>query len=179
MASISREPNGHRTIQFVARDGKRKSIRLGKVSEKIASQIKFKVERLNSSIIANCSLDNETAQWVANLGDELAEKLAAVGLIAQRSSSCLGDFLTSYVKERTDLKPNTIRNLESAKRRLIEHFGANKIYATSPQAMLTDFCSGCGSVTPMAPQAALSSEPSNSSELRFAQGSLQRIPSRT
>jgi hypothetical protein len=32
MASINLESNGRRTIQFVAKDGKRKSIRLGKVN---------------------------------------------------------------------------------------------------------------------------------------------------
>jgi len=46
MASISREPNGHRTIQFVAVDGKRKSIRLGKVSQHAAESVKAKVEVL-------------------------------------------------------------------------------------------------------------------------------------
>ena len=39
MASISKEPNGRRTIQFVAGDGKRRSIRLGKVSQREAEEI--------------------------------------------------------------------------------------------------------------------------------------------
>ena len=34
MASITRESNGRRTIQFVCGDGKRRSIRLGKVSQR-------------------------------------------------------------------------------------------------------------------------------------------------
>lgn len=36
MASISKAPGGRRTIQFVAADGKRRSIRLGKVSQRDA-----------------------------------------------------------------------------------------------------------------------------------------------
>jgi len=46
MASISKEPNGRRTIQFVGADGKRRSIRLGKVSKHTAQGIKVKVEAL-------------------------------------------------------------------------------------------------------------------------------------
>ena len=46
MASISKEPNGRRTIQFVGADGKRRSIRLGKVSQRTAEMVKVKVEAL-------------------------------------------------------------------------------------------------------------------------------------
>jgi hypothetical protein len=46
VASITREANGRRLIQFVAGDGKRKSIRLGKATERIAEEIKVKVEHL-------------------------------------------------------------------------------------------------------------------------------------
>ena len=46
MASISREANGRRTIQFVAPDGKRRSIRLGKVSQRTAESFRERVEQL-------------------------------------------------------------------------------------------------------------------------------------
>ena len=46
MASISRQPNGRRTIQFVAPGGKRPSIRLGKVTQRIAETVKLRVELL-------------------------------------------------------------------------------------------------------------------------------------
>ena len=51
MASISREKNGRRTIQFVAGDKKRKSIRLGKVSQRVAEAVKIRVEHLNAATI--------------------------------------------------------------------------------------------------------------------------------
>jgi hypothetical protein len=44
MACISLEKNGHRRIQFVAPDGKRPTIRLGKVSKRAAEAVKFRVE---------------------------------------------------------------------------------------------------------------------------------------
>ena len=126
MASISREPNGHRTIQFIDRDRKRKSIRLGKVSQRVAESIKGKVEALNAAQISRCALDDETARWISQIGDDLTAKLAAVGLIAERGSALLGGFLDSYIALRTDVKPNTRRNLEAVKARLVEFFGSNK-----------------------------------------------------
>src|SRR5437016_10695794 len=124
MAGIHREPNGRRTVQFMAGDGKRKSIRLGKVSQRIAEDVRIKVESLNAAILSNLPVDGETAQWVARLGDGLANKLAAAGLIAPRSAARLSDFLASYIAGRTDVKPRTRINLGAAKDRLVEFFGA-------------------------------------------------------
>jgi hypothetical protein len=49
MASISRDANGRRCIQFLAADGVRKGIRLGKVSQRIAEEIKVKIEALKQT----------------------------------------------------------------------------------------------------------------------------------
>ena len=47
MASLSHDKKtGRRTIQFVARNGKRKSIRLGKVTSKQAGTAKAFIENL-------------------------------------------------------------------------------------------------------------------------------------
>lgn len=129
MASISRAGNGRRILQFVAGDGKRRSIRLGKVSKRVAEEIRVKVEALNAAAIAGMSWDAETAKWVAGLPPLLADKLAAVGLIPKRQSSNsarLGEFLASYIARRTDIKPNTRRNLDACKARLVEFFKADK-----------------------------------------------------
>jgi hypothetical protein len=105
VASITREANGRRLIQFIATDGKRKSIRLGKVSQRVAEEIRVKVEQLNASLIGRCPLDNETAQWVNGLGDALAHKLIAVGLIPERGKARLQEFIDGYIGQRTDVKP--------------------------------------------------------------------------
>ncbi len=129
MASISRESNGGRMIQFVAASGKRKTIRLGKVSQRIANEIRVKVEALNAAAIAGVSWDAETAKWVAGLTPIMADKLAAVGLIPkrpERDAAGLGKFLDAYIDRRTDVKPNTRRNLEACKARLVDYFGAGK-----------------------------------------------------
>jgi integrase len=131
MASISTAPGGSRTLQFVAKDGRRKSIRLGKVSLREAEEIKRRVERLAAAQAANLSLDNETAQWLAGIGNDLAAKLAAAGLVAGRQAahSRLGPFIDAYIAQRSDAKPQTLFNLRMFGDRLKAFFGADKLLA--------------------------------------------------
>jgi integrase len=126
MASINRDPNGRRTIQFVASDGKRRSVRLGKATQRVAEGVKVKVEALVASSITGQSLDNETAEWLAGLDQFMADKLASVGLIAKRQAATLGAFLDAYIAMRADVKPRTKINLEQAKGRMVRFFGADK-----------------------------------------------------
>jgi hypothetical protein len=46
MASISTDPSGNRTVQFVAPDGKRRSVLLGKVPMTTAEEVRRRVEYL-------------------------------------------------------------------------------------------------------------------------------------
>jgi integrase len=129
VASISSAPGGRRTIQFVAGDGKRRSIRLGKVSRRIAEEVRVKVEALNAAAVAGLSWDAETAKWVAALSPVLADKLAAVGLIPKRQErdrARLRSFLDSYIAGRTDVKAGTATNLKIGAARLVEYFGADR-----------------------------------------------------
>ncbi len=84
MASISKTGDGRRSIQFVASDGKRKTIRLGKVSQRIAEEIKVKIEVLAGAVKTGFPIDGETAAWLARIGDDLHARLAAVGLVPGR-----------------------------------------------------------------------------------------------
>src|ERR1700677_1421954 len=127
MASISRDPNGRRRILFVAAEGERKAIRLAKIPQRMPQEIKIKVENLNAAKIGGCTLDRETAAWVANLGDELHTKLTAVGLTSPRQTARLKEFLDGFITNRQpSAAPNTIMNLDQARRRLIEHFGPDR-----------------------------------------------------
>ena len=149
MASISRDPNGRKTIQFVASDGKRKSVRLGKVSQRIAEEIKVKVESLNAAVITGCPVDSEPAQWVARLGEDLAGKLAAAGLIPRRAAAKLADFLDGYITRRTDIKPRTRFNLEVCRARLVEFSARIGCSRASRRATRTPSCSGSRNAIPM------------------------------
>ncbi len=126
MASISRESNGRRIIQFVAGDGKRKSIRLGKVPQRAAEAVKVRVEHLVAASITAHAVDDETARWLAGLDDTLRDKLAAVSLVPEREAATLGAFLSRYIALRSDVKSSTVITYRNVERNLIAHFGADK-----------------------------------------------------
>lgn len=126
MASISTDRNGNRRILFTNGNRERKTIYLGPVSMHYARKIKVRVEALNAANAWHSSLDVETATWVRGIEDDLAAKLAAVGLIPERTATektTLGGFVRDYIASRTDVKPRTRINLEQAERRLKEFFG--------------------------------------------------------
>jgi len=126
MASISRGKNGRRMIQFVGADGKRRSIRLGKVSQRVAESVKVRIEQLVAAKISGHAPDDETARWVAQLDTTMLDKLAAVGLIPKRKAATLGDFLDSYINSRCDVKPRTRAFYEQVRDGLLNHFGSGK-----------------------------------------------------
>ena len=126
MASITTEPGGRRTIQFVGRDNKRRSIRLGKVSQRIADAVKTRVEQLNAAQIAGHAVEADTARWLTTIDDRLADKLAAVGLVPKRAEGTLDAFLTGYIASRTDIKSRSVVSLQQVQRNLVDYFGPDK-----------------------------------------------------
>ena len=126
MASLVNRQNGTREIQFTDVNGKRKTIRLGKMPKRTAESIKTRVEHLLLAKISRNTLDVETSKWAASLDDLLANRLAAVELINPRLSSCLGEFIDGYVQGRTDLKPRTVIAFNATKNYLVEFFGSDR-----------------------------------------------------
>jgi integrase len=129
MASISRDKNGCRRILFVAPDGRRPTIRLGKKSLDFAREVKNKVEKLLEAKLLKRAMPAELAQWVADLEPWLAKKLAGVGLIPkpeEKAALALGPFITAYVDDRSDVKPATKEVWRQGEMGLIEFFGADK-----------------------------------------------------
>ena len=81
MASIGEE-NGNRRILFYDPSGKRKTVRLGKVSKRIAETAKFHIEGLLAAKTAGHSPERETAQWLAGVDDIIYKRLVNVGLVS-------------------------------------------------------------------------------------------------
>jgi integrase len=125
MASISYS-DGRATIQFIDVDQKRKSIRLGTVPKRTADAIKLRVEALLNSKITNTPVDRDTASWLTGIGSDLANKLAAVGLIAARSSRLLGEFIAEYIGGRSDVKAKTQKSMRGMAVRLVSYLGENR-----------------------------------------------------
>ncbi len=126
MASLSTDEHGNRTIQFVAKDRKRRSVRLGKMPLAFAREIKRKVEALNYAMISGQSPDVETARWIAERDQVLIEKLAKVGLIERPED--VGDlplnaFIDQYLAERVDLKPGTLIQLRQVQTNVVAFVG--------------------------------------------------------
>jgi len=109
VASIARDPGGRKRILFVGPDGKRKPIRLGKMTMRAAEIVKRHVENLLAANDSRTSLEPDTACWLADIPDDLADKLARAGLpIPKRQTAIPGAFLAEYINGRTDVKPRSV-----------------------------------------------------------------------
>ncbi len=140
MASLSTDANGNRTIQFVSPDGKRRSVRLGKVNKKLAESVKLKVEHLAAAAASRMPLDVETAAWVGQVGAELHAKLAAVGLIPRRESATLGAFLADYAARRraNGTKGSTVATIDRVAADLVGALGPETDVRAVTPAMADD-----------------------------------------
>jgi len=136
MASVISTPNGHRVIQFRGADGKRKTLRLGKMAGKDAAAVNVHVERLISVSFSGHSVQNDTAAWLTGIGAVLRKRLVKVGLIQAekpRESVTLGTFLADYVASRSDAKVSTHLVFGHTRRCLTEYFGeARPIESVTP-----------------------------------------------
>jgi hypothetical protein len=142
MASITKQKGGNRTIQFVAADGRRRSIRLGKVSQRQAESFKFRVEQLIAAQRSGVPVDADTSEWLTKLDDTMADRVAAVGLIPHRKKkeqSTLGPFLDAYKARRTDVKSATRVVWQQVMRNLKTFFGADRVMETITEGDAEDF----------------------------------------
>ncbi len=115
-------------IQFVL-DGKRLSVRLGKVNKKQAESAKLYIEDLLACKVTGTAPQGKTAEWIASLTDMIRKRLERTGLIEpQERRDCpkLGQWLEKYIDSRTDVKPNTKRNLKQAEKSLKGFFADSK-----------------------------------------------------
>lgn len=128
MASLHLEkrPTGNYfRISFYDQEKRRKFIRLGAVSKKLADAVLVRVRQLVDLNAANLAPDPDLSNWLAKIGQGISDKLAEVGLIGQRQSSTLEKFIREYIESRVEARPNTIRNFHGTRACLVEHFGAD------------------------------------------------------
>ncbi len=127
MASITKLKNGRKCIQFVSKNGKRKSVRLGKISMRDAITVKGKIEHLVVASIQKTAIEISVAEWVNSLDSVMREKLENVGLISDLGSSVLLEsFIDGYISIRSDVTNGTVLMYKKARKDLIEFFGAGK-----------------------------------------------------
>ncbi len=133
MASLVKLAKGRWQIQVMVPENGRKvrrSIRPGKMSQRSAEGLKFRIEHLVAAKASGQPLDSATADWLANLGDDLHKKIARAGLCQPReakpASLTLGAFIESYITSRQDIKPNTVRIMRRAKALMVAFFGSDR-----------------------------------------------------
>lgn len=126
MASITTKPNGYRQVQFYNAAGKRKTIRLGKISKRFAESVKFRIEDLLVAIQTGNSISPTTAQWISDLSDGLLAKFARAGLVPDRQTATIGAFIAGYIAKRKDTKPGTVKNLRQVEKALVAFYGADR-----------------------------------------------------
>jgi len=127
MASVEKDSKGYR-IRFIDHEGNRKAIRLGGMNKTNTEKIARHVEELVAWRKSGLSLDTQTAGWLSKVGQELHDKLSNAGLIDQRASSMLSEFMAEYMKDAKtfDGRPaakNTLKKWKQAQKVLDEFFG--------------------------------------------------------
>jgi integrase len=120
-------------------DGRRRTLRLGRVNKEQIATVKGMIERLAKSK-ATGTPDAVAGAWLAGLPDASYAKLVRVGLAEpcvtpepepqSEPQHPLGAFLDEYIKSRVDIKPQTAVVWGHTRRNLISFFGAERDLAT-------------------------------------------------
>lgn len=136
MASIATDKDGRRIIQFFhPEDGKRKTLRLGRVDIKAARSVRVRVETIVAAKAQGVALDLDTAKWLADRPDGFYNKLMGVDLAHPRepkathekpAGTSLVSFLDGYMAIRTNAKPATLVVWRQTRRYLLDFFGPSK-----------------------------------------------------
>lgn len=127
MASIAHDRKSNtRRILFVDGDGKRRTVRLGKVSGKDASTVCHHVEALLAAKLSGSSPPRASSVWLADIGEVLHDRLTRAGLCEARTVSethTLGGLLNAYFDGLEDQKPATVTRMRQAEATLLGFFG--------------------------------------------------------
>ena len=128
MSSLCKDtrPNMWR-ILFVAPDGSRKTLRLGKMAKRSAEAIQRHVDALLAAKIAGQPMPRETAVWLDGIGQQLRERLAKVGLVdGSKKVFTVVEWIRRYCEDRKTVKPITKVTWGNILRNLSEFFGDEK-----------------------------------------------------
>lgn len=143
MASLCNDKGGGKRILFVDGGGVRRTIRLGKMTQKAAQGVRTHVEAILASRLAGQPLERSTALWLGEIADTLHGKLERVGLVAPRravrgeDARTVAVLVAEFAKARTDLKSSTARQVAQAAKHMVKFFGASRdICSVTPEDAL-------------------------------------------
>jgi len=142
VASIIREPNGRRRIEFFDHKGARKRVRLGKVDQKKAEAVRTRIDQLVAGKVTGHGIDRDMALWLTDIDAKLHARLERAGLIAGRAApeaTTLGPWIERYISGRTDVKATTVQYWGRARKFLLAYFGADRSLASITTADAIEF----------------------------------------
>ena len=127
MASVSTSKNGTRAVLVICPDGKRRRVRLGRVTKAVAEEVKRHVEHLVNARMHSLALPPSTAEWLTGLTGRLRERLAVCGLAdSSGGAPCLGAWLKRYIEGRGDVARGTQIIYRQVEADLVGYFGADR-----------------------------------------------------
>jgi integrase len=140
MASVTKESKGGKAryrVWFNDSDGRRKSIRLLSLSKRDAESIARKIESIVSAQISGEPLPRAIADWIANVGDELRNKLADAGLCSPRKVApplTVIEWMDREISRRKEsVAERSFLNWKATRDKLEEHFGGKSIASVTPE----------------------------------------------
>jgi integrase len=130
MASTSIDSKGNVRIQVMV-GGKRKSIRVGKLTDKQARSVAESIQSLANSVNHGTILDGVTAKWLATRPQSGYAKLVAAGLAEPRDDQAytLHDLLERYFNS-LNVKDVTVVKYGQCRKALEKFFGARRALRT-------------------------------------------------
>lgn len=123
MASLQRDADGNAIVQFTGPDQKRRTIRLGEISERNGNRFVEKLESLLKAVKYGNAIDDEVSQWTAKLADDVAEKFAEYGLLPKRENVPLGKLIADFIEQHPTKKEQTKVTMRHAERNMVACFG--------------------------------------------------------
>lgn len=130
MASLSHDAGGTHRIEFFA-GTKRSRIRLGRISQRMATTIFHHVEHLIGAKASGDAAPEKTIQWLRDIDNKLHARIARAGLVAARAATkpaeTIGWLLDTYkARKYPTYKPGTILTQEQTNGSMLAYFTAQK-----------------------------------------------------
>ena len=144
MAYLGVKPDGQRYVQVDGADSRKRTIGLGSIGKRPAEQVLHRIEDLAAAVRTGTTPDPATRAWLASLDGKLRRRLVALGLAepgaVQAELGTLGPFLTVCLeRQRSGVKPQTMRRLEQGRDSLLDYFGADRPVHAITEADAEDY----------------------------------------
>ena len=117
-------------------DGKRRFLRLGKISKTDRDSIQMFVRRIVKARELGVPYDPATTAWLSGVSLKLAGKLVKAGVLPPEEGETrfLGPLVKKYIAGRTDIKPRSVIIYTDAQRNLVEYFGEDRLLSSITKA---------------------------------------------